>query len=94
MYSSRSSDMARLIADIFMLVGAFLLPWWLMLVALALCIFFFREYYEGFALGIIIDSLYNAPVPLLYHFQFFLTLLVVILFVIAEYAKRRLTFYR
>jgi hypothetical protein len=85
--------MKRILIDILLVLSAFIFPWWLALLGAALAVFYFSGYYEILILGIIMDSLYNAPIARFHHVEFVVTLLALFLFVIAEVLKRRLRLY-
>lgn len=81
----------RVIVDIILLVGTLTLPWWMVLPATILCLFAFKNFYEIFAVGFILDNLYGVtapwlPVPFLYLF------ISAVLFVVVSLLKRRLKF--
>ena len=84
--------MRRMITDSVLVIAVFAFPWWLSMCAAAAALFFFDSFYEIIFLGIIIDSLYNAPIAPFHHFQFVVTLLCIFIFVGIEALKRRLRF--
>lgn len=55
--------------------------------------FVFRSYYELLVIGIVIDSLYNAPVAGLFKVELVVSFLSLFILIIAEHLKPRLTFY-
>lgn len=85
--------MKRSIFDIALLLSLFILPWWCTLILAVIFLFLIEPYYEIIVVGFILDSLYNAPVGFLLHFQFVLTLFCLIMILLSDLLKRRLTFY-
>lgn len=86
--------MRRIAVDVFLLIAAFLLPWWATIALAAAAALVFARFYEIIFIGIIIDSLYSTPVAEFYRFQFAVTLLAIIVLVATEFLKSRLKFYR
>jgi hypothetical protein len=84
--------MRRIFADIVLFLSIFFVPWWLVVAFAVVGLFTFSSFYEILFLGIVLDSLYNAPIAPFRHFQFVVTLLCVFLFVVIEALKRRLRF--
>jgi hypothetical protein len=85
--------MPRILADIVLLVSVFIFPWWFVLMLGTVMLFIFPDFYEILFLGIVLDSLYNAPIARYHHVEFVVTLITVFLFILAEVLKRRLRFY-
>lgn len=82
--------MTRVIITIFIFISIFIFPWWLAFLFGIVALIFFENYYEFFVLGLITDSLYNAPMPRYQGFEFVITIATLFLFVVAETLKRRL----
>jgi hypothetical protein len=85
--------MYRVITDIALFISLFIFPWWFVVVLAVIALFFFNSYYEVIFLGVIIDSLYNAPIARFHGFEFVVTIAMVLLYILAEVLKRRLRFY-
>ncbi len=83
----------RILVDIVLLLGIFWLPWWIVFLAGIVCLFIFKSFYEVIILGLLIDSLYNAPVAQFYHFHFVITIVALIFFIISVIVKNKLRFY-
>lgn len=71
----------------------FIFPWWVGFGVAIIALLYFHNYYEIVGLGIVIDSLYNAPVERFYHFQFVITTVAIVLMIVVAYIKPRLRFY-
>lgn len=83
----------RLIIDVFLFLGIFIFPWWFVFICAGCALFYFSSFYEILFLGIIVDSLYNAPIVAFLHVEFVVTILAIILFIFSEVLKRRLRIY-
>ncbi len=86
--------MLRILTTLALFLLIFVTPWWLVMALGVIATFFFESYFELFAIGIIIDSLYNAPTVWLHHFEYIAAALALIILALAEFLKRRLKFYR
>lgn len=81
----------RILLDLLLLFGVFLLPMWLEFLLVVAMIFLFNDYYEAVIFAIVADAVYSVPisflpVPALY------TLVIVSIFVISIFLKRRLIY--
>jgi hypothetical protein len=85
--------MPRIFVDILLILSLFIFPWWLVLILATIALFIFPAFYEILFLGVLMDSLYNAPIARFHQVEFVVTLVTAFLFVIAEILKRRLRFY-
>lgn len=82
----------RILADIALLIGVFVLPLWLVFIVAAACLFVFDYYYELVLLGILADMLYGVPtrfisLPILY------SVFACSIFIIKVFLHRHLKFY-
>lgn len=83
----------RIPFDIIIFILAFIAPPWLAIIISVAGLFYFRNFYEIFAVGFIIDVIYGIPlsflpVPALY------TVFVGCLFIVSFFLKKYLSFYR
>ena len=85
--------MRRILTDIVLILSVYIFPWWFVLIMAVIALAVFDTFYEILFLGIILDSLYNAPIARYHHVEFVVTLITVFLFIGAEILKRRLRFY-
>ncbi len=85
--------MKRVLVDIFLILSLFLFPWWITLAAGLIMLFIFDDFYEILFLGLGIDSLYNATIPIYYSFQFVSTIIAIVLFVGVTMLKNMLRLY-
>lgn len=85
--------MKRALFDVLLLLVAFLAPWWVAMTAALAAAFAFPAYYELVVLGLILDSLYNAPVARFHSFQFVLAASALVALVAVEAIKRRTRFF-
>ncbi len=83
----------RLIFDIILVSTIFFLPWWVSVMLGVIAAFIFHDFYELVVVGVIIDSLYNASIPRFYHFQFVVSVSLVVIFILIQYIKPKLRFY-
>lgn len=83
----------RIIIDIILIIAAFTLPWWIAIGIGAVLLFVFRVYGELVVLGLIVDTLYNAPVDRFYHIQFLITICAIVAVILSIQIKARLRFY-
>ena len=80
----------RIVADLILLLAAFLLPWWLVLLCTAGLFFLFERFYELFLVALLLDLLYGVPIPQLYNFEFVLSVGAVVLFLALSAVKKRM----
>lgn len=83
----------RVIAVVAALSLAALSPWWLTLLFLLACFFWFNTFYEGIAVGFILDLFYGPP-PGFSRFFLLCTATMALLAFLAPLLKRRIIFYR
>jgi len=84
----------RILAALALAVSVIALPWYL---SIALGIFFalsFDVYLEMILLGFVLDMLYGASIPQLFHFSHIFLAIAIIVFGSAAYARQRMVFYR
>ena len=80
----------RLTSYITILASVFFSPWWVSVVLLTACVFYFKWYWEGIFISLIYDTFYSIPISYLYNFEFVATLFAVVLFFILNFLKKRL----
>jgi len=82
----------RVILDIFLFLGVFIAPLWLVAIVALICLFVFESFYEIIFLGIIADGLFGLPtrfiaIPAVY------TISASVLFIARSLLKKHLKFY-
>jgi hypothetical protein len=82
----------RIIFDVCLICIAFLAPWWGAAIMALIGLIIFDTFPEILILGIVLDSLYNAPISRFHSFQFVLTLTACFLFIAVKYAKSIIRF--
>jgi hypothetical protein len=87
-----SNTIFRVITGIILVLLTFIAPWWLVMILAAGACFYFFHYFEIVGLGLIIDSLYNAPIRDLGHIQVFCALLGLVVLIAAEEVRERTRF--
>lgn len=87
----------RLPVKVIGIVGALslavLTPWWFTLLFLVVCFFWFDSFYEGIAIGFVLDLFYGPP-PGFSDFFLVCTALAALLAILTPLLKRRIIFYR
>ena len=73
--------------------SCFIFPWWFAFLLALILLFYFNNYYEFLLAGFLLDALYGADNYLFFRFQFALSLLAVIIFLISLKFKKMLRFY-
>jgi hypothetical protein len=79
----------RILYGLFIILCAFLAPWWVSTVFSILGLFYFEKLFEVIVVGIIIDSLYGANLEI-FHFNFIFTLIFIILFYGISHLRKNL----
>lgn len=51
----------RICTVVLIAISALTLPWWIPMIGVVLCAFYFRWFMEGIVLGAFIDLLYGSP---------------------------------
>ena len=81
----------RIIYSCFLLISAFVLPWWFCVVLVIMGFLFFQKLYEGIVAGIILDSIYNSKTFIL-DWPFLITFLLIIIFLVIGSFRKNLRF--
>jgi hypothetical protein len=81
--------MKRVIFGIFLIISAFVLPWWFTCLLALAGLFYFDNLYEVIAVGLIIDLLYG-PWFVFYGFDLFFTLGSAFGFYFISYIKKQI----
>ncbi len=79
----------RILYGLFIILCAFLAPWWISVVFSFLGLFYFKNLYEVIAVGIIIDSLYGSNLEIL-NFSFVFTLFFIVSFYVVLRLRKNL----
>jgi hypothetical protein len=82
--------MKRLLVDIFLIFLITYTPWWCVVITAFIAAIYFLSFYELLLVGIVLDSLYNAPTVSFLNFEFVITVATIFLFIFAEILKKRL----
>ena len=83
----------RICVDILIAISIFFLTPWAPLVLVIGAIFYFKNFYEAIAAGVLIDMLYGVSLVKFFHTQWAMTLLFLFIYFIFNYAKRYTRFY-
>ncbi len=82
--------MIRVSADLLLLMAAFFLPWWVVLLYGVGLFFVFDRFFELFFVAFLMDLIYAVPLPRFGRFEFVLSLGSVLLYFILTVIKRRM----
>jgi hypothetical protein len=83
-----SDSSRRIIANIFICLSIFVLPWWLSISLILISFFIFKPFYEGLLFGLLIDLLYFNPRELFYNLPAVFISLVVIFILVQLLGKQ------
>lgn len=83
----------RVSIDILMVISIFFLTPWITLFGVMGAIFYFKNFYEAIAAGVLIDMLYGAPLEQFFHIQWATTLLFLFAYFTINYIKRHTRFH-
>ena len=72
------SNYSRIIANIFLLTGVFVLPWWFFIVLASVLFFWFSPFYEGLAMGLAVDLLYSVPREIFWNLPVFFIFFIIV----------------
>lgn len=84
----------RILYTIILLCLLPLASWWLLFILALAGLLFFRRYYEGLLYFFLYDLLFGLPQGGFLKTQFSFTIILILVFVLAEGYKDRLRFYR
>jgi len=82
----------RIAIDLLLIVGAYLLPWWIILIAVIFVLFLFAIP-EVVLIGVLLDALHAVPIPFYFEFEFIFTTLFIVLILAVTLVKRKLITY-
>jgi hypothetical protein len=83
----------RIFVDSAILVSVFLLNSWITLILVVAGIFYFRNFYEAFIAGIMIDALYGVPLERFFHIPYVATIVSMSAYFIIDKLKERVRFH-
>lgn len=83
----------RICADILIFISIFSFPFWVSLVLIAIALFYFKNFYEALAAGVMIDALYGIPLEKFFNIQWVTTLLFLLIFLTINTAKQYTRFH-
>ena len=86
--------MKRIIFDVLLFLSVFILPWWISAFLLLIGIFAFDNFYEFIVATMIVYSLYAPQSDRLISSPIFISLIVVILYVVIHLIRNNLILYR
>ena len=82
----------RVFADILLVCGVFLFPWWIVLLCACVLFFTFGRFFELFLVAFLIDLLYGSPVPYFFNSSFVLSLGAVALYLALSTVRKKMRF--
>lgn len=80
----------RIIIDIIFFFSIVYAPFWLTLIALAVGVFYFKNYYEAIGGGLLIDMLYGVPLVKFFDIPFITTIVCTAVFIIVTRLKQNI----
>lgn len=83
----------RIAADVLLFLSAFIFPWWAVLAAGALLLFFFNNFWEVMIVGLVIDVLYGGGFARAWGVPFAASLAAVALYEVLGRVKAHLFVY-
>ena len=86
---SKTYFIKRVFLSLLFLFSAFVLPWWLVIIFGLGLVFYFNNYYEFIAAGLILDSLYGNIISI-NKFYFLFTLITTITTIFLINFKKKL----
>jgi hypothetical protein len=78
----------RVLFGIFLIISAFIFPWWISIILACIGMFKFKNLYEVIVVGIIIDSMYGLNLSI-FGFEFVFSLILIISFYLISILKDR-----
>jgi len=83
----------RIAADIAILFSALFLPWWSALFLIFLGALFFKNFYEAFFFGLLLDALYGTEAINFHGFRLFFTALGLFFIFFGKMMKKKVRFF-
>lgn len=87
-----SRTFKRVGVDALLLLGAFLLPWWLVLFSACVMVFVFGNFFELLLVAFLIDLLYGSPLPYFFNSSFILSIGAAVSYVVLSVIKTHIRF--
>ena len=78
--------------DILLFLGAFAMPFWLVVILALFGLIYFKNFYEFIAVFLLHDFLYAVPEPHMFGSVFTLTIASLIIFFLSNFIKRKVIF--
>lgn len=78
----------RVLFGIFLIISAFIFPWWISIFLSVIGMFKFKNLYEVIVVGIIIDSMYGSILNI-FGFEFIFTIALILTFYLVSVLKDR-----
>jgi hypothetical protein len=88
-YSSRNITL-RAVFDILLLIGIFVMPFWILVTLAIVGLIYFKNFYEFIGVFMISDFLYAVPLERFSGSVFVLTITSVVVFVIINFTKNKM----
>jgi len=82
----------RILVDVILVVGAFLLPWWVTAILGLAALFYFKNFYEAIAIGLVLDSIYGTS-AIFNSFPYLLTMSALVLVLLVTNIRSRMIMY-
>ncbi|MEK7556075.1 MAG: hypothetical protein AAB523_02175 [Patescibacteria group bacterium] len=83
----------RAIADVCILLSVLYAPWWVTAFIGILFVFYFSNYYELIAAGVLVDVLYGNNSTPLFHIPFIFSIDSVVFYVLVQFLKTKMRMY-
>lgn len=83
---------ARVVFIIFLLISAFVLPWWFTFIFAISASFYFKNFYEVVFVGLVMDSFFGSQV-IFADFSYILTITFFILILVINQIRQKLIMY-
>ncbi|MBI5816913.1 MAG: hypothetical protein HZB09_00605 [Candidatus Yonathbacteria bacterium] len=83
----------RIFADILIVISTFFLPLWISFLGVIAGLFYFKNFYEAIAIGVLADMLYGVSLQKFFHIQWVTTVLFLFLYFAINQLKQYTRFY-
>lgn len=86
--------MKRILFDVCLLLGVFLLPWWAVLALCLLGIFLFNNFYEFIVIFLLNYAIYGQASNGWFASNIYLPIILIVVFLLIRALKRQFIFYQ
>jgi hypothetical protein len=83
----------RIVIDIALIIFVFTIPWWLVVPAIIISMFFVHEFYESILFGMLLDGFHGVPGVSFYGYNALFLSIISAALLLVIFIKPRLTFY-